>query len=69
MFSFIDSASDHAAALSHFHSYAMFFLILVIIFVVWLLKMVLKFGVYERDLRKVSSETLVANVPHLNFLT
>lgn len=34
MFSFIDPASSHAAALLHFHSYAMFFLTLVIIFVI-----------------------------------
>ena len=67
MFSFIDSASDHAAALSHFHSYAMFFLIFVIIFVVWLLKLVLKFSVSERDLRKTSSETFLAFIPHFNF--
>lgn len=50
MFGFIDSASDHAAALSHFHSYALFFLILVIVFVMWLLKMILKFSILERDL-------------------
>lgn len=50
MFGFIDSASDHAAALSHFHSYAMFFLVLIIVFVVWLLKMILKFVVAERSL-------------------
>lgn len=67
MFSFIDSASDHAAALSHFHSYVLFFLILVIVFVVWLLKMILKFVVFERDLRKVSSETFFASLPHINY--
>lgn len=51
MFSFIDAASEHAHALSHFHSYALFFLILVIVFVIWVLKMTLKFFVVERDLQ------------------
>lgn len=68
MFSFIDSASDHAAALSHFHSYALFFLILVIVFVVWLLKLVMRFNVFERDLRKVPSEMLEAKIPHFSFV-
>jgi len=34
LFGFIDAASDHAHALAYFHSYALFFLILVIVFVV-----------------------------------
>lgn len=50
MYGFIDSASEHAAALSHFHNYAIFFLILVIVFVVWLLKMILKFVILEKNL-------------------
>lgn len=50
MFSFVDAASEHAYALLHFHNYAMFFLVLVIVFVIWVLKMVLKFFVIERDL-------------------
>lgn len=50
MFSFIDSASEHAAALSHFHSYALFFLIVVIVFVIWVLKLILKFVLFERNL-------------------
>jgi hypothetical protein len=54
MFGFIDSASEHAVALLNFHHYACFFLLLVICFVVWLLKMVLKFAVLERNLLGVS---------------
>lgn len=50
MYSFIDSASEHAAALSHFHSYVLFFLIVVIVFVIWVLKLILKFVLFERNL-------------------
>lgn len=67
MFSFIDSASDHGAALSHFHSYALFFLILVIVFVVWLLKMVLKFVVFEKDLNLTRSSISRSEIPHINY--
>lgn len=67
MFSFIDSASEHAAALSHFHSYALFFLILVILFVVWLLKLVLNFVVLERDLKKRPSQILSTKLPQFSF--
>lgn len=52
VFGFIDAASDHAHALAYFHSYVLFFLILVMVFVVWLLKMILKFVVFERNLNK-----------------
>lgn len=65
MFSFIDPASSHAAALSHFHNYAMFFLILVIVFVVWLLKMILKFVVLERDLTQFLFNVESAKIPHI----
>ena len=70
MFGFIDSASDHAAALSHFHSYVCFFLVLVIVFVVWLLKMILKFVVQERDLRvfnRATASIFGIEIPHLNY--
>jgi len=70
MFGFIDSASDHAAALSHFHSYVCFFLVLVVVFVIWLLKMILKFVVLERDLRVFNKSTATffgVEIPHLNF--
>jgi len=50
VFGFLDAASEHAASLAYFHDYALFFLILVIVFVIWLLKMILKFTVFERDL-------------------
>jgi len=71
MFGFIDSASDHAAALSHFHNYVCFFLVVVIVFVVWLLKMILKFVVLERDLRVFNRATATffgIELLHLNFL-
>lgn len=55
VFGFIDAASDHAHALAYFHSYALFFLILVIVFVVWLLKMILKFIVFERNLNEYNT--------------
>lgn len=55
MFGFVDSASDHAIALVHFHDYAMFFLIAVIVFVVWILKLVLKFVVLERNLQGLNT--------------
>lgn len=50
LFGFVDSASEHAVALTHFHSYVMFFLLLVIVFVVWILKLVLRFVIFERNL-------------------
>lgn len=50
MTGFIDPASEHATALVNFHHYATFFLILVIVFVVWLLKLILQFIVFEKKL-------------------
>lgn len=73
MFGFIDSASDHAVALTHFHSYVMFFLVLVVVFVVWLLKMVLKFVVTERNLSLTAADTTnpltqyVSKIPPLSY--
>lgn len=68
MFSFIDPASTHSAALSHFHDYAMFFLILVIVFVVWLLKMIFKFVILEKDLKQAANVVSSSKIPHVNYI-
>lgn len=60
IYGFIDSASEHAVALLHFHNYAMFFLVLVVVFVIWLLKMILKFVFVERDLNLFQDSALLA---------
>lgn len=73
MFGFIDSASEHAVALLHFHNYAMFFLVLIVVFVIWLLRLVLRFVFFEKNLSAVGSDfgffTFSENIRlSLNFL-
>lgn len=47
---FIDMASEHAMSLINFHHYACFFLLIVITFVIWVLKLVLNFITFEKHL-------------------
>lgn len=55
----------------HFRTFIVmhfFFLILVIVFVVWLLKMVLRFVVLEKDLHGSVNSTVPATLPHISYI-
>jgi Heme/copper-type cytochrome/quinol oxidases, subunit 2 len=65
MYGFIDSASEHAVALLHFHNYAMFFLVLIVVFVIWLLKMILRFVFVERNLNLANDSSVLSS--YVNF--
>jgi Cytochrome C oxidase subunit II, transmembrane domain len=50
MFTFQDPVTEHAKALINFHDYTFFFLVVVVVFVIWILKMVLSFVNFEKNL-------------------